>query len=91
MNSCCDCVHAHWGFTGVEYAKCDKVISPVDGSPDIYCQSFRKYNRADYCGMEGKFFEPRPIKPPSQFMQACSAVLRLLVTGKQKGDKDEAQ
>lgn len=102
MNSCRDCVHAHWGYTGIEYAKCDKVLSPVDGSPDMYCSIYRSYNTGDYCGKEGKYFEPRPPAPPSAlkqlqlrlvdiFKQHGTKVLRWLLTGKQKGIDNETE
>jgi len=62
MNLCIDCKFvtvSWWGkiFTGYEFSKCKKVISPVDGTPKYYCQIQRKFQ--DDCGDEGKWFEPR--------------------------------
>jgi len=63
MKFCKDCAHfqrVHWGK---EFARCKRPeLNPVWGSEaaSAYCDLERQWSGEHHCGVEAKFFAPRP-------------------------------
>lgn len=65
MNLCKDCKHISVPVTGIEFAKCERVVvfrpNPVTGEQERsglkYCSTHREIDLSDYCGPTGRFWE----------------------------------